>query len=74
MKALGFGTALPLAQQTQMAALGTCCLHQTSLSLECTSELELSVRRTMLYAIHYHQTQSHVLCFNKMLLHLYILC
>ena len=38
MRALGFGIALPLAQQIQMAALETCCLHQTSLSLECISE------------------------------------
>lgn len=57
MRALGFGTALPLAQQIQMAALGTCCLQQTSLSLGCTSELELSMCHTMLYAIHHRQAR-----------------
>ena len=62
MRALGFGTALPLAQPIQMAALGTCCLHQTSLSLGVTSKLKLSMCHVVLYAIHHHQAQKH-LCF-----------
>lgn len=52
LKASEFGTVLPLAQQILMVALGTCCLHQISLSLGCTSKLEPSMCYNILYAMH----------------------
>lgn len=70
MGALRSGTALPLAQQIQMAALGTCCPHQTLSSLECTSKLKLSICHMMLYAIHRHQAQAHVLSLKRSNCHL----